>query len=160
MKKYKLIMTVVSMLFMLAMLSGCGAAESVEGDAIGGTEKKTADETESTTSMSKIENEDYTVGITEDGVNYFEATVTEVNEGSLMVKPNDKYFEAKSYNKMTVTNMFSHEVKVGDVITVYYDGLICEISPPFPNTIYGMTMLDENGELIIAYSDETPDDSN
>ena len=65
----------------------------------------------------------------------FQATIVEINDGVMLVKPLESYSEAKFAELVNVViqNMNSSpEPKTGDVIEVTYNGIMTEEDPPTP----------------------------
>ena len=65
----------------------------------------------------------------------FQATIVEINDGVMLVKPLEGYSEAKYAELVSVViqNMSSSpEPKTGDVIEVTYNGIMTEEDPPAP----------------------------
>lgn len=59
----------------------------------------------------------------------FIATILEVNENSIIVKPVEGSYESKSSDKIIIKRIFSDNYVVGDKVKITYDGLIEESYP-------------------------------
>ena len=85
------------------------------------------------------------------GVNsYFDATVLEVNEGSVLVEPFKNEPINNSANKLSVSTKLSSSMsvpylRVGDEIRVCYDGMIQETFPAHINGTIAIYMLKSSG---------------
>ncbi len=153
--KNKILQLFLLVIFLSAIFTACNTKSSSNSEEVSEMDIKN-DELNSNVLSSDIstnEGETYVLHTTEEGVVYFEASVIKINGDRLLVKPLNKYSQAKSYNRIDVPNWFDCEVKKGDVITYYYDGLVIEIGPPLLNEIYKMTMVDEEGNLIVETED-------
>lgn len=92
---------------------------------------------------------------TQEGFNpYFNATVLEVYEGSVVVEPFEGTEERKSSDKISVSlNVISTNpvpsIKVGDRIRVVYNGEIAESYPAQINKVFAIYALDEKGNVVL-----------
>ena len=76
----------------------------------------------------------------------FVATVVEVGEGYLIVKPADMNApEARSSDRFSVPNYFANPVKKGDTVIIKHDGMIQESYPASFHKIFEMTHACESG---------------
>lgn len=85
---------------------------------------------------------------------YFNATVLEIEENTILVKPFEYEDERKSGDKISVnTDVISTidvpELEIGTEICVVYNGDIMESYPVRIKTVFAIYLLDENGEAII-----------
>lgn len=84
---------------------------------------------------------------------YFNATVLEVYEKSVLVKPFEGADELKSADQIVVSTevVSTHEVpqmETGTTIRIVYNGDIAESYPAQINTVFAIYLVDETGELI------------
>ena len=84
---------------------------------------------------------------------YFNATVLEVYEKSVRVKPFEGSDELKSAEQIDVNTevISTHEVpemEEGTTIRILYNGDIAESYPAQINTVFAIYLVDETGELI------------
>ena len=84
---------------------------------------------------------------------YFNATVLEVYEKSVLVEPFEGSEELKSSDQIEVSTdvVSTHEVpemEEGTTIRVLYNGDIAESYPAQINTVFAIYLVDETGELI------------
>ncbi len=93
-------------------------------------------------------------GCGNEGVNpYFNATVLEVYEKSVLVEPFEGADELKSADQIIVSTEVesTHEVpqmEAGTAIRIVYNGDIAESYPAQVNTVFAIYLVDETGELI------------
>ena len=84
---------------------------------------------------------------------YFNATVLEISENSVLVAPFEGAEELKSADQIDVSTAVqsTHEVpqmEVGTTIRIVYNGDIAESYPAQINTVFAIYPVDETGELI------------
>lgn len=84
---------------------------------------------------------------------YFNGTVVEVYEKSVLVEPFEGSEELKSADQFVVSTevVSTHEVpemEEGTTIRVLYNGDIAESYPAQINTVFAIYLVDEEGELI------------
>lgn len=84
---------------------------------------------------------------------YFDATVLEVYEKSVLVEPFEGADELKSADQINVSTEVAstHEVpqmETGTTIRIVYNGDIAETYPAQINTVFAIYLVDETGELI------------
>lgn len=84
---------------------------------------------------------------------YFNATVLEVSENSVLVAPFEGAEELKSADQIDVSTAVqsTHEVpqmEEGTTIRIVYNGDIAESYPAQINTVFAIYLVDEAGELI------------
>lgn len=84
---------------------------------------------------------------------YFNATVLEVYEKSVLVEPFEGADELKSADQIDVSTevVSTHEVpqmEAGTTIRIVYNGDIAESYPAQINTVFAIYLVDEAGELI------------
>ena len=84
---------------------------------------------------------------------YFNGTVVEVYEKSVLVEPFEGAEELKSADQFDVSTkvISTHEVpemEEGTTIRVLYNGDIAETYPAQINTVFAIYLVDEAGELI------------
>lgn len=147
----------------ILLLSACGARQGTAIDFESTADKTGNSETEPTTKDIFVYTEtkysihtqtNYEPVTTEDGIQYFEVLVYDVNDDTIWAYVKDGYYEYNSYKKVSFKNLFSHDVKIKDAITIYYSGRMKEISPSIPVDIYKLTTVDENGQVIEAYPED------
>ncbi len=83
---------------------------------------------------------------------YFNATVLEVYEKSVLVEPFEGEVELSSSDQIVVSTevVSTHEVpqmEVGDTIRIVYNGEIAESYPAQIATVFAIYPVDESGEL-------------
>ena len=84
---------------------------------------------------------------------YFNATVLEVYEKSVLVEPFEGTDELKSADQINVSTevVSTHEVpqlEAGTTIRIVYNGDIAESYPAQINTVFAIYLVDETGKLI------------
>lgn len=96
----------------------------------------------------------FIAGCGNEGTNpYFNATVLEVSEKSVLVKPFEGEEELQSADQFNVSTevISEHEVpemEEGTTVRILYSGDIAESYPAQINTVYAIYLVDEEGELI------------
>lgn len=91
-------------------------------------------------------------GVKEKANPYFNATVLEVREKSVLVEPFSGEEELKSADQISVSLavISSHEVpelEEGTQIRIVYNGEIAESYPAQVNTVFAIYLVDEAGEI-------------
>lgn len=95
-----------------------------------------------------------TLSACEKGQVYFNATVLELNDGSVKVKCTDAFDSGISVNEEfsvstdVVSAKGAPELVVDDHIRVVFNGEIMESDPLQLGTVFAIYLLDENGEVI------------
>lgn len=84
---------------------------------------------------------------------YFNASVLEVYENSVLVEPFEGSDELKSADQIDVNTevISTHEVpemEAGTTIRIVYNGDIAESYPAQINTVFAIYLVDETGELV------------
>ena len=108
----------------ILLLSACGARQDVTSIDIESTAPTTGNsETESTkkeifvyteTKHSIYTQTYYEPVTTEDGIQYFEVLVYDVNDDTIWAYVKDGYYEYNSGKKVSFKNLFSHNVNIRD----------------------------------------------
>ena len=85
---------------------------------------------------------------------YFQATVLEVKENSILVEPFEGEQELTSVDRISVsTDVISiqevPEMEEGTEVRVVYNGEIAESYPAQIHHVFAIYLIDENGEVII-----------
>lgn len=73
----------------------------------------------------------------------FQATVIEVAEDSILVKPADDSLELKSTDKFCVPNKEKLALQIGDTVKIVYNGDILESYPAQLGEVYKITLLEQ-----------------
>ncbi|MCM1427615.1 MAG: DUF5301 domain-containing protein [Eubacterium sp.] len=72
----------------------------------------------------------------------FQATVIEINNGTILVKPMDGSLELNAADKFSISNEESLTIQVGDLIEINYNGDILESYPAQLGEIYEITVIE------------------
>lgn len=89
----------------------------------------------------------------EAGESYFNATVLEVYENSVLVEPFEGEEELQSADQFSVSTEVEStnevpQMEKGTTIRIVYNGDIAESYPAQINTVFAIYLVDESGELI------------
>lgn len=81
---------------------------------------------------------------------YFNATILEINENSILVAPFQGEEVLSSSDKFSISteNIKVPEMKVGTTIRIMYNGEIEETYPAKISNVFAIYLVDENGEVI------------
>ena len=75
----------------------------------------------------------------------FQATIIESSNDAILVKPVDGSLELNSADKFSILNEEKHELQVGDLIEVVYNGEIMETYPAQLGEVYEITVVERAG---------------
>ncbi|MCM1279284.1 MAG: DUF5301 domain-containing protein, partial [Robinsoniella sp.] len=73
----------------------------------------------------------------------FQATVIEINNDTILVKPIDGSLELNSADKFSISNKEELELQVGDLIEIDYNGEIMESYPAQLGEVYEITVMEQ-----------------
>ncbi|WP_180994509.1 immunoglobulin-like domain-containing protein [Clostridium sp. chh4-2] len=91
---------------------------------------------------------------------YFNATVLEIHEKSILVEPFEGSEELKSSDRILASSITNSnhkvpEMKEGTTVRIVYDGIIAETYPAQINEVYAIYLVNSEGE-IIEDAEESP----
>lgn len=91
---------------------------------------------------------------------YFNATVLEIHENSILVEPFEGSEELKSSDRILASSITNSnhkvpEMKEGTTVRIVYDGIIAETYPAQINEVYAIYLVNSEGE-IIEDAEESP----
>lgn len=73
----------------------------------------------------------------------FQATIIEITDGSILVKPVDGSLELNSSDKFSVPNIEKLALQTGDTVEIIYNGDILESYPAQLGEVYKITLLEQ-----------------
>ena len=84
---------------------------------------------------------------------YFNATVLEIHENSILVEPFEGSEELKSADRILASCIINSnhkvpEMKEGTTVRIVYNGIIAETYPAQINEVYAIYLVNSKGEII------------